>query len=144
MVRVDTDGGPQTMQALHLETVPLWLAGLEPSRVRAEVRPRLRFFKRWVRQRFWEAFAVEMGLSQAPTSAVAADATGSFARLGADTNTNSPASDAATSDTPGMAMVSEPIDIGGVKIHRPGTLIGKALEPLNGKQGDVLVLLSLQ
>ena len=49
-----------------------------------------------------------------------------------------------TSDTPGTAMVSEPIDIGGVKIHRPGTLIGKALEPLAEGTGEVLTLLSLQ
>jgi hypothetical protein len=49
-----------------------------------------------------------------------------------------------TSDKPGMAMVSEPIDIGGVKIHRPGTLIGKALEPLPSGEGEILVLLSLQ
>jgi hypothetical protein len=49
-----------------------------------------------------------------------------------------------TSDTPGMAMVSEPVDLGGVKIHRPGTLIGKALEPLSDGKGEVLVLLSLQ
>ncbi|MBI2820800.1 MAG: hypothetical protein HYX74_01120, partial [Acidobacteria bacterium] len=44
----------------------------------------------------------------------------------------------------GMAMRSEPVDIGGVKIHRPGTLIGKALEPLASGEGEVLVLLSLQ
>lgn len=68
-VRVETDGGPQIMQALHLESVPLWLAGLEPSRVREDVRPRLRVFKRWVRQRVWEAFAAEMGLTQAMTPA---------------------------------------------------------------------------
>jgi hypothetical protein len=49
-----------------------------------------------------------------------------------------------TSDKPGAAMVSEPLDLGGVKIHRPGTLIGKALEPLPSGEGDVLVLLSLQ
>jgi hypothetical protein len=49
-----------------------------------------------------------------------------------------------TSDKPGMAMVSEPVDLGGVKIHRPGTLIGKALEPLRGGEGEILVLLSLQ
>jgi hypothetical protein len=49
-----------------------------------------------------------------------------------------------TSNTPGMAMVSEPLDLGGVKIHRPGTLIGKALEPLPGGEGEILVLLSLQ
>ncbi|MEK6372846.1 MAG: hypothetical protein AABO58_09130 [Acidobacteriota bacterium] len=49
-----------------------------------------------------------------------------------------------TSDKPGVAMRSEPIDIGGVKFHRPGSLIGKALEPLEGGVGEILVLLSLQ
>lgn len=49
-----------------------------------------------------------------------------------------------TSDVPGTAMKSEPVDLGGVRIHRPGTLLGKALEPLAGGEGDILVLLSLQ
>ena len=49
-----------------------------------------------------------------------------------------------TSDTAGAAMFSEPLDLGGVKIHRPGTLIGKALEPLASGQGEILVLLSMQ
>jgi hypothetical protein len=49
-----------------------------------------------------------------------------------------------TSDTPGMAMKSIPVDLGGVEIHRPGTLIGKALEPLPSGEGEILVLLSLQ
>lgn len=49
-----------------------------------------------------------------------------------------------TSDQPGAAMRSEPVDVGGIKIHRPGTIIGKALQPLAGGQGEILVLLSLQ
>ncbi|HKV35617.1 MAG TPA: peptidase G2 autoproteolytic cleavage domain-containing protein [Pyrinomonadaceae bacterium] len=49
-----------------------------------------------------------------------------------------------TSDIPGVAMKSEAISIGGVQIHRPGTLVGKALEPLAKGQGKILVLLSLQ
>lgn len=49
-----------------------------------------------------------------------------------------------TSDKPGMAMRSEPVDVGGVKLHRPGTLVGKALEPLASGEGEILVLLSLQ
>jgi len=49
-----------------------------------------------------------------------------------------------TSDKPGMAMVSVPIDVGGAKIHRPGTIIGKALEPLDKGQGEILILLSMQ
>jgi hypothetical protein len=49
-----------------------------------------------------------------------------------------------TSDIPGVAMKSEPVNLGGVQIHRPGTLIGKALEPLGKGKGEILVLLSLQ
>jgi hypothetical protein len=49
-----------------------------------------------------------------------------------------------TSDRSGFAMRSEPVEIAGVRIHRPGTLIGKALEPLEKGEGEILVLLSLQ
>jgi hypothetical protein len=49
-----------------------------------------------------------------------------------------------TSDVEGVAMRSEPLSLGGTLIHRPGTLIGKALEPLDKGRGEILVLLSLQ
>ncbi|HEY0140961.1 MAG TPA: hypothetical protein VGF48_08695 [Thermoanaerobaculia bacterium] len=49
-----------------------------------------------------------------------------------------------TSDRSGMAMKSQPLDLAGIAIHRPGTVIGKALEPLAGGEGEILVLLSLQ
>ena len=49
-----------------------------------------------------------------------------------------------TSDKTGFAMKSVTIDVGGARIHRPGTLIGKALEPLAQGTGEILVLLSLQ
>lgn len=49
-----------------------------------------------------------------------------------------------TSNREGFAMRSTPVDVGGVAIHRPGTLIGKALEPWTTGQGEILVLLSLQ
>jgi hypothetical protein len=49
-----------------------------------------------------------------------------------------------TSDVAGVAMKSVPINFNGVLIHRPGTLIGKALEPLAGGTGEILALLSLQ
>ena len=49
-----------------------------------------------------------------------------------------------TNDKPGLAMKSVPVEISGVCIHRPGTLIGKALEPLATGKGEILVLLSLQ
>jgi hypothetical protein len=50
-----------------------------------------------------------------------------------------------TSDKEGVAMKSVPVEVaGGVRMHRPGTLIGKALEPLAQGTGEILVLLSLQ
>jgi trimeric autotransporter adhesin len=49
-----------------------------------------------------------------------------------------------TSEVEGVAMKSIPVDLGGTPIHRPGTIIGKALEPLEKGVGEILVLLSLQ
>ena len=49
-----------------------------------------------------------------------------------------------TSDKEGFAMKSVPVEFAGVRMHRPGTLIGKALEPLAHGTGEILVLLSLQ
>ncbi|MBI2198560.1 MAG: hypothetical protein HYU42_08175 [Candidatus Rokubacteria bacterium] len=49
-----------------------------------------------------------------------------------------------TSPTAGHAMRSAPVDLGGMQVHRPGTLLGKALEPLPEGQGEILVLLMLQ
>ena len=49
-----------------------------------------------------------------------------------------------TSNTPGVAMKSEPFRLYGRTMRRPGTIIGKALEPLSTGEGTILVLLSLQ
>lgn len=49
-----------------------------------------------------------------------------------------------TGNLAGTAMKSQPVDIGGITLHRPGTVIGKALEPLESGTGEILVLLSLQ
>lgn len=49
-----------------------------------------------------------------------------------------------TSDSTGYAMKSVPVDLGGISMHRPGTIVGKALEALPSGRGEILVLLSLQ
>jgi hypothetical protein len=49
-----------------------------------------------------------------------------------------------TSPTPGFAMRSEAVTIGDVQIHRPGTILGKALEALREGRGEVLTLVTLQ
>jgi hypothetical protein len=49
-----------------------------------------------------------------------------------------------TSGKRGMAMKSQAVSLGGVELHRPGTILGKALEALPEGEGEILVLLSLQ
>jgi hypothetical protein len=49
-----------------------------------------------------------------------------------------------TSPTTGYAMRSRPMRVDGKAVHRPGTLLGKALEALPSGKGDILVLLTLQ
>jgi hypothetical protein len=49
-----------------------------------------------------------------------------------------------TSPTPGYAMRSTPVTIGDAMLHRPGTLLGKALESIADGRGEILVLLILQ
>lgn len=44
----------------------------------------------------------------------------------------------------GTAMKSQPLVLQGRKFHQPGTVIGKALEPLDKGTGEILVLLSMQ
>ena len=50
----------------------------------------------------------------------------------------------ATSPNPGHAMCSNPVRVGNALLHRPGTVLGKALEPLRRGTGEILVLLTLQ
>lgn len=47
-VRVESDGGPQIMQVLVLRAVPFWLAGIDPKRVREEIRPDIIRYQREV------------------------------------------------------------------------------------------------
>jgi hypothetical protein len=49
-----------------------------------------------------------------------------------------------TSPTKGYAMRSKAVHIGDTAVHRPGTILGKALEPLAKGKGEILVLLTLQ
>ncbi len=47
-VQVETTGGPQAMAALILRAVPFWLAGIDPKRVREEIRPDILRYQREV------------------------------------------------------------------------------------------------
>jgi hypothetical protein len=49
-----------------------------------------------------------------------------------------------SSPTLGHAMKADPVDIEGIKIYRPGTIIGKAMEPLADGQGLIEIFVTLQ
>ena len=49
-----------------------------------------------------------------------------------------------TSATPGHAMKAQPVSLGGIEIHRPGTIIGKALQSLDSGRGLIEVFVALQ
>jgi len=76
-VRIRTAArGLQTMQCLRIDTVPYWLSGIEPGRVRPELRAKLMVYKRWVIKKVYEAFQEETGIGRttaATTAAVARD-----------------------------------------------------------------------
>lgn len=46
--QVETDGGYQRMAVLILHSVPFWLAGIDPKRVRKEIRPEILRYQREV------------------------------------------------------------------------------------------------
>src|SRR5713101_9366906 len=46
--QIQTDGGPQIMPTLVLRAVPFWLAGIDPKRVREEIRPEILRYQREV------------------------------------------------------------------------------------------------
>jgi hypothetical protein len=65
-------------------------------------------------------------------------------RVDADYGAVRPGDLLVTSPTKGFAMKSEAVDVGGAIIHRPGTVLGKALQSLKSGKGEILVLLTLQ
>lgn len=48
--------GVQEAGLLRVDLVPLWLSGIETSRVKPEIRPKLEYFQREVATVLWEAF----------------------------------------------------------------------------------------
>jgi hypothetical protein len=48
-----------------------------------------------------------------------------------------------TSSTPGHAMKATPVNVGGVEIYRPATIIGKALEALESGKGIIEAFIAL-
>ena len=70
--QVQTDGGPQIMPTLVLHATPFWLAGIDPKRVREEVRPEILRYQREVVDVLYEWAQSAKALS-APTNLIPAE-----------------------------------------------------------------------
>jgi hypothetical protein len=56
LVTVETEGGPQTVQCLRIDLLPLWLSGVQASRVKPELQDKLTHYQQEAAQVLWQAF----------------------------------------------------------------------------------------
>ncbi len=49
-----------------------------------------------------------------------------------------------TASTPGYAMKASPAVVSGIEIYPTGAILGKALQPLDGRRGIIKVLVTLR
>src|SRR5215212_7474030 len=72
-ITLETTSGVQTIQALRVEIVPFWLAGVTISKVKPELQEKLRAYRRWVVRKVYEAFMLELGLDPPPRETAAGE-----------------------------------------------------------------------
>jgi hypothetical protein len=72
LARVETEGGPQKMAVLVLHSVPFWLTGIDPKRVREEIRPEILHYQKEVVDVLY-AWASAPKAIAAPTTMVPAE-----------------------------------------------------------------------
>jgi len=70
---IKTEGGIQNMQCLRLDLLPLWLSGVQASRVKEELREKLIRYQREAAFVLWEAFKPQI-LAQEPAIEPTGDA----------------------------------------------------------------------
>jgi P22_AR N-terminal domain/ORF6C domain len=64
-LHVETDGGPQAAQGLKLSLLPLWLSGVQASRVKEELQDKLVRYQTEAADILWQAFKPQI-LAEAP------------------------------------------------------------------------------
>lgn len=65
MLPVQTDGGPQDVQCLRLDLLPLWLSGVQASRVKEELRDKLVRYQEEAAVVLWQAFKPQILVEEA-------------------------------------------------------------------------------
>lgn len=64
---VDTEGGPQTIQCLRLDLLPLWLSGIQASRVKPELQEKLIRYQEEAATVLWDAFKDQIVVEEETT-----------------------------------------------------------------------------
>ncbi len=64
-LQVQTEGGPQDAQCLRLDLLPLWLAGMQASRVKEELRTKLVRYQEEAATVLWQAFKPQIVVEEA-------------------------------------------------------------------------------
>ncbi len=55
-IEILTAGGPQQVQCLHVDALPLWLSSIQASRVKEELREKLIRYQKEAATVLWQAF----------------------------------------------------------------------------------------
>jgi hypothetical protein len=71
---VATEGGVQQMQCLRLDLLPLWLSGIQASRVKEELREKLIRYQREAAFVLWEAFKPQILTEETAMASTSSDA----------------------------------------------------------------------
>ncbi len=69
-LQVETEGGPQGLQCLRLDLLPLWLSGIQASRVKAELQEKLVQYQTESAEVLWRAFRPQLISEGSPHPAV--------------------------------------------------------------------------
>lgn len=72
---VQTEGGPQMIQCLRLDLLPLWLSGIQASRVKEDLREQLVRYQREAAFVLWEAFKPQILSKETALAPASSDAT---------------------------------------------------------------------
>nr|WP_255603963.1 phage antirepressor N-terminal domain-containing protein [Oscillochloris sp. ZM17-4] len=65
LLHVETEGGTQTLQCLRLDLLPLWLSGVQASRVRAELQDKLVQYQAEAAEALWREFRPQIIVAEA-------------------------------------------------------------------------------
>jgi hypothetical protein len=68
ILTIETAGGPQQVQCLRVDALPLWLSGIQASRVKEELREKLIRYQKEAATVLWQAFRPQILNEEAPVN----------------------------------------------------------------------------